>query len=44
MDFFNQNIFDIKKLLWEIDKIEIYSDNLKKEKILNFENENQTLF
>ncbi len=44
IDFFNQNIVNIKKLLWEIDKIEIYSDNLIKEKILNFENENQTLF
>ncbi len=44
VDFLNQNILNIKKLLWGIDKIEIYSDNLTKEKILNFENRTQTLF
>ncbi len=40
IDFFNENILDIKNLLWNIDEIEIYSDNLKKEKILNFQNKN----
>ena len=44
IDFFNKNILDISKLLWEINKIEIYSDNLKDEKIFNFENENTQLF
>tara|TARA_B100001093_G_scaffold513158_1_gene584487 strand:+ start:704 stop:1771 length:1068 start_codon:yes stop_codon:yes gene_type:complete len=44
IEFFNQNILDIKKLLWEINKIEIYSDNLKNERILNFQNEKKTLF
>ncbi len=43
-DFFNKNILDIKKLLWNIDKIEIYSENLKDEKILDFKNANQSLF
>ena len=33
-DFFNENILNIKKLLWEIDKIEIFSESLKNEKIL----------
>ncbi len=42
--YFNKEILDIKKLLWDIKKIEIYSDNLKSEKILNFENNNKTLF
>ena len=42
--YFNREILDIKKLLWDIKKIEIYSDNLKNEKILNFENKNKTLF
>ena len=42
--YFNKEILDIKKLLWDIKKIEIYSDNLKNEKILNFENNNKTLF
>ena len=42
--YFNREILDIKKLLWDINKIEIYSDNLRNEKILNFENNNKTLF
>ena len=42
--YFNKEILDIKKLLWDIKNIEIYSDNLKNEKILNFENNNKTLF
>ena len=42
--YFNQEILDIKKLLWDIKKIEIYSDNQRNEKILNFENNNKTLF
>ena len=44
LTFFNEEILDIKKLLWNIKKIEIYSDNLKNEKILNFENNDKTLF
>ena len=42
--YFNKEILDIKKILWDIKKIEIYSDNLRNEKILNFENNNKTLF
>ena len=42
--YFNEEILDIKKLLWDRKKIEIYSDNLRNEKILNFENNNNTLF
>ena len=42
--YFNREILDIKKLLWDIKKIEIYSDNLRNEKILNFDNNNKTLF
>ena len=42
--FFNRNILKIEKLLWNINKIEIYSDNLKNEKILNFENNKENLF
>ncbi len=44
IDFFNKNILNIESLLWNIDKIEIYSDNLKNEKILNFNNKNNKLF
>ena len=43
-DFFNKNIINIEKLLWKLKKIEIFTDNLKNEKILNFENNNQQLF
>jgi len=40
--FFNKEILDIEKLFWNIKKIEIYSDNLRNEKILNFENNNKS--
>ena len=42
--FFNQNILNIKKLAWNINKIEIYSENLKNEKLLNFEDYDESLF
>ena len=44
IDFFNREILNIKKFLWDIKQIEIYSENLKSEKILNFENDNRVLF
>ena len=40
-DYFNKNIINIEKIVWKLKKIEIYTDNLKNEKILNFENNNQ---
>ncbi len=43
-DFFNESILNIKKLLWEIDKIEIFSESLKNEKILDFNKNNGVLF
>ena len=43
-DFFNKNISDIKKFLWNINKIDIYTQNLTNEKILNFDNNNKQLF
>ncbi len=43
-DFFNKNILDIRKFLWNINKIEIFSENFNNKKILDFENENKTLF
>jgi 2-octaprenyl-6-methoxyphenol hydroxylase len=43
-EFFNKNIININKLLWKLKKIEIFSDNLKKEKLINFENNNNQLF
>ena len=44
IDFFNENILDIKKFLWNINKIEILSENLRNKKILNFSNKGNTLF
>ena len=41
--YFNKEILDIKKLFWDIKKIEILSENFENKKILNFEN-NQKLF
>ena len=43
-DFFNKNIINIEKLLWKVKKIEIYTDNLKNERLLNFENNKEQLF
>ena len=44
IEFFNNNIVDIRKIIWKLKKIEIFTDNLKKEKLINFENQNQELF
>ena len=43
-DYFNKNILNIEKIVWKLKRIEIYSDNLKNEKILNFENNKNQLF
>ena len=45
LEFFEKNIIKLpKKIKWKIKKIEIYSEKLKKDKILNFENNNTNLF
>ena len=43
-DFFNKNIINIEKFLWKLKKIKIFTDNLKKEELINFENNNEHLF
>ena len=43
-EYFNRNIIRIEKFIWKLKKIEIYSDNLLNEKILNFENNKDELF
>ena len=40
VDYINKNIININKLLWKIKKIEIFSDTLKKEKLINFDKSN----
>ena len=44
IDFFNKDIINIEKFIWKLKKIEIFTENLKKEKLLNFENNNNQLF
>ena len=44
IEFFNKNISNINKFLWGINNIEIYSENKRNEKILNFENKGNNLF
>ena len=45
LDFFKKEIYKIpKKNCWEIKKIEIYSQKLKNENLLNFENKKNDLF
>jgi 2-octaprenyl-6-methoxyphenol hydroxylase len=44
IDFFNRNIINIEKLIWNIKKIEIFSENLKKEKLINFKANKSQLF
>ncbi|MDA9615900.1 FAD-dependent monooxygenase [Candidatus Pelagibacter sp.] len=45
LEFFRKEIQKIsKKMFWEIKKIEIYSEKLKKENLLNFENSKDNLF
>ncbi len=43
-NYFNKNIINIEKISWKLNKIEIYTDKNKNEKILNFENRNNQLF
>ena len=44
VDFFNNNIVNIKKILWEIKKIKIYTEKNFKKEILKFENDNKQIF
>ena len=43
-DYFNNNIVNIENICWKINKIEILTEDLHKEKVLNFENNNNQLF
>ncbi len=44
IDFFNKNIINIKNIIWKINKIEIFSDNLKNKRLLEFGKEKDHLF
>ena len=44
IEFFNKHITDINKIIWDIKNIEIYTENLKKEKIIQFNDSENKLF
>jgi 2-octaprenyl-6-methoxyphenol hydroxylase len=44
VDFFNSSIINIEKLIWNIKTIQIFSENLKKEKLINFKTNKNQLF
>tara|TARA_B100000902_G_scaffold88260_1_gene92201 strand:+ start:200 stop:1279 length:1080 start_codon:yes stop_codon:yes gene_type:complete len=44
INFFNNNIIDIKKIIWKLKRIEIFSDNLEKERLINFKANKDHLF
>ncbi len=44
IDFFNEKIIKINPLLWKLKKIEIFSDNLVGESLIDFEKNNEQIF
>ena len=44
IEYFNKNIINIEKIIWKLKKIEIFSEKLNKEQLLQFENNNKELF
>ena len=44
VEFFNSNIINIDKIIWKLKNIELYSENLKNEKILKFKSKKDQLF
>jgi len=44
INFFNNYIINIEKIIWKIKRIEIFSDNLKKERLINFKTNKDHLF
>ena len=44
IDYFNNEIIDIKKISWEIKKIKVYTEKNSNEEILNFNNKNEQIF
>jgi 2-octaprenyl-6-methoxyphenol hydroxylase len=44
IDYLNKYVVNIEKILWKLKKIEIFSDNLKKEKLINFKKDRDQIF
>jgi len=44
VEFFNEKIINIEKIIYKLNRIEIYSENLERQKLINFGNNNDHLF
>jgi 2-octaprenyl-6-methoxyphenol hydroxylase len=44
IDFFNKNIINIEKIIWKLKKIDIFSENLKEDQLINFKAKDDYLF
>ncbi len=44
VEFYNEKIINIEKIIYKLNKIEIYSDNLEKQTLINFGNNKDHLF
>ncbi len=44
VDYFNKEIADIKKILWKINNIKIYTENSNDKEVINFSNDGQQIF
>ena len=44
VEFFNEKIINIEKIIYKLNKIEIYSDNFEKQKLISFGNNSDYLF
>ena len=42
--YFNENIENIEKILWDVNNIKVYTENFLNNEILNFENTNENIF
>ena len=44
VDFLNKKVINIEKIIWKLNKIEIYSEKMERQKIINFIDKNNYLF
>ena len=44
IDYINNEILDIEKILWKINKIKVYTEKNSNEEILKFSNNNEEIF
>ena len=44
IDFFNKNIINIEKIIWKLKRIDIFSENLKQDQLINFKAKDDYLF